>query len=65
MDPRLGPTNGLQQIHLLLNAGLDTTVRAISTQVANRVLKFFHQSVQMGVSTRDNSQVSHKVSEYA
>src|SRR5581483_10282588 len=49
------------EIHLLLNASLDTTIGTILAQIADGVLEVFHQCVKMRVRASKRTQVTYYV----
>ncbi len=63
--PRSGSPDGLQQVHLLLDAGLDPPVGAIVAQVAHRVLELLHQRIEVRILTGQHAQIAHQAREHA
>jgi hypothetical protein len=65
VTPGRGPSDGFQQAHLLLDAGLDAPVGAVVAQIAHRVLELLHQRIQVRVLAGERAQIAHQAREHA
>ena len=59
-----GATNGLQEIHLLLDAGLDAAVGAVVSQIPYRILELVHERVEVRVLVGERPQVAYEARKY-
>ena len=63
-DAGSGATDRLQEIHLLLDGGLDAAVGAVVPQVLYRVLEVLHERVEVRVLVGERPQVAHEAREH-
>jgi hypothetical protein len=62
-NPRGIPSESLNEVHLLLDAGLYSTVRAVMTQVADSTFEVLHQGIEVWVGAGQRPEITHEARE--